>query len=120
MTAHSMAQVDKYSANQSTIDGLTQLTCLAMLELQRDFEKPRHKPIISKKNQQIWGRLLNPENLRPLTGPLVIAICIEAREAKEEDEAVKKIVRKLTEEQSEVLVAMSELLRSQVFRGDEL
>ena len=64
--AHSMAHLPKYSANRSIIEGMTQLVCLAMVQLHESFNRltGQSKPVISSKsNKQTWSILMNEDNL---------------------------------------------------------
>ena len=64
--AHSMAHLPKYSANRSIIEGMTQLVCLAMVQLNVSFNRltGQSKPVISSKsNKQTWSILMNEDNL---------------------------------------------------------
>ena len=88
-----------------------------MLQLHHNLlKKGGNKPVITAQNAQAWKLLMDPDNLSQVTGPIVLAVVSETQVA---DEDVKKMTKSL-ERDAKLLVAITALLRSEVFRCDTL
>ena len=88
-----------------------------MLQLHQNLlKKGGSKPIITAQNSAAWNSLMNPENMSQVTGPIVLAV---VSEAVGNDEVLKRMITYL-ERESMVLAAITDLLRSEVFRCDTL
>ena len=110
-----MSHVPQYAANESSIAGLTQLVCLAALQVHRR-DRQAH-PVITKKSK-CWNHLLDKLNLSQTTGPVVLAV-VQANLEKDAN-SVKEMVDELRGqcEGSKILPAINQLLLSEVFRND--
>jgi len=101
------------------IDGLTQLVCLTMLQLHKSFrfnERREGGPVVTPQTGHAWNLLMNEEKLSQGTGPVILAIVQESIESHLNDNTVQRMTSVL-EKDPTCLVAMTELLRSQVFHS---
>ena len=115
-----MSHLPNYSANESTIAGLTQLVCLAMLQLHKSINERSSHAVVTKQNGSAWNTLFDDQMMSQVTGPTILAVVAEAiQHGNQNDGSVQNMVKCLKEE-PQLLVAITELLRSEVFRCDDL